>query len=412
MRGWISAAPNRALTLRRRLATVRRWRFSMPQPPLPPPAQPSRPKGVRAVKTKRADGTEATYWYCRVTGARLPDIADPGFAAAVAAARKAPQEKYADGTLGALLKAWRASQEWARTAESTKSSRDRYLGTIEVPGYATRQVVDLPPDKFRRLRADLLGVRDMIADERGVGAASVFAQAVASLFSWAVERGLMVASPMAKLRSLGGGHIPAWTEAHARHAMATWPESVRRAVVLNYFLGQRRGDLSTLRWDAYNPAAGIILLQPEKTRRKREAAGKGPLRLIVPSSLAWELRRWREEDPDGEFILTRRGGKPWTKGGLSMAVRKQIQRERTATGDPTWDTKRGLHGLRKLLAISLKESGSTDGEIGAAQGWDSDRTVRLYTDGADQEKMARAAIDRLEKAVSKGGKTGAKAADY
>ncbi|WP_421989137.1 hypothetical protein [Roseococcus sp.] len=39
------------------------------------------------------------------------------------------------------------------------------------------------------------------------------------------------------------------------------------------------------------------------------------------------------------------------------------------------------------------------------ENWDPDRTVRLYTEGADQEKMARAAIDRAEKVLSKAGKT-------
>lgn len=365
--------------------------------PSPPPSPTSRPRGVRAVRVRRADGTEATYWYCRHTGTRLPDIADPGFGAAVAQARRSPTPKFAEGTLGALLADWRRSQEWAATAEATKISRDRYLAAVEVPAYHTRQVVDLPPAEFRRLRADLLDLRDAIAAERGPGAGTVFGQAVASLFAWAVDRGRLAASPMTRLKALPGGHIPAWTEADARAAMNRWPEAIRRAVVVNFYLGQRRGDLTQLRWVDYAPAAGVITLQPEKTRRRREAAGKPALRLIVPSALAWELRRWRAEAGDAEFILTRPDGRQWSRGALSMAIRARLIAE-------GWPTKRGLHGLRKLLAQTLKETGSSDGEIGAAQGWDSPRTVRLYTEGADQEKMARAAIDRMEKAVAKTGK--------
>ncbi|NKE43422.1 tyrosine-type recombinase/integrase [Roseomonas frigidaquae] len=327
----------------------------------------------------------------------MPDINDPAFAAAVAAARHVPQARHADGTMGALLAQWRASQEWAVTAPATKASRDRYLDAVEGAAWQARQVVDLPPDGFRQLRAELLDLRDGIARVRGPGAATVFGQAVASLFAWAVDRGKMVASPLTRLRALEGGHIPAWTQADARKAMEKWPEPIRRAVTLNYHLGQRRGDLTMLRWDAYDPASGIITLQPEKTRRKREAAGKGPLRLVVSSALAWELRRWRDEAPAAEFILTRPDGRQWTRGALSMAIRKRLQAE-------GWPTKRGLHGLRKLLAQSYKEAGASDGEIGAAQGWDSARTIRLYTEGADQEKMARAALDRLENAVAKSGK--------
>ena len=358
---------------------------------------------MRAVRTRRADGTEATYWYCRLTGARLPDLTDPGFATALAAARAKPVPKWEGGTLGALLADWRRSQEWKVTAENTKSSRDRYLRAIEVPAYLGRQVVDLPPIGFRQLRADLLDLRDAIAEARGPGAGQVFGQAVASLFAWAVDRGRMAMSPLTRVKGLPGGHIPSWTEADALHAMKTWPEPVRRAVVVNYHLGQRRGDLTQLRWADYDAASGIILLQPEKTRRRREAAGKPPLRLVVTSSLAWELRRWREEAPDAEFILLRADGRPWTRGALSMAVRDRLQAEK-------WPTKRGLHGLRRLRAQTLKETGSSDGEIGAAQGWDSARTVRLYTEGADQEKMARAAVDRWQRSVAKTVKRGPKPA--
>lgn len=352
---------------------------------------------MRAVRTRRADGTEAVYWYCRLTGARLPDISDPGFAAAVARVRKGPGTRHLPGSLGELLGAWRASQEWTDTARATKDSRDRYLAAIEVPDYLTRQVVDLAPAAFRKLRADLLDMRDAIARDRGKGAAYVFGQAVASLFAWAVDRGRIAVSPMTRLKSLGGGHIPAWPEADAQHAMKSWPEPLRRAVVLNYHLGQRRGDLTQLRWTAYDAAAGVITLQPEKTRRKREAAGKPPLRLIVPKELAWELKQWRIEAPDAEFILTNGRGQGWTKGALSMAVHDQLKKA-------GWDTKRGLHGLRRLRAVKLYQAGVGLPGIGAAQGWDSERTTKMYTEGADQEAMARAALDHLQKSLSKGGK--------
>jgi len=333
-----------------------------------------------------------------MTGTRLPDIHDPAFADALARARRSPAPRWDAGSLGALLTDWRTSQEWHATAASTQASRDRYLAAIEIPAYLGRQAVDLQPPEFRQLRADLLDLRDAIARERGAGAAQVFGQAVASLFAWAVDRGRIAASPMTRIKTLPGGHIPAWTNADARKAMAEWPEPIRRAVVVNFCIGQRRGDLTMLRWSDYDAAAGVIRCQPEKTRKKREAAGREPLRLIVSSALAWELRRWRAESPDSEFILARPDGRPWTKGALSMAVRSRLQAE-------GWPTKRGLHGLRKLLAQTLRESGASDGEIGAAQGWDSDRTVRLYTAGADQERMARSAMSRMENALAKTGKT-------
>jgi integrase len=349
---------------------------------------------VRAVRARLADGTVATYWYCRLTGARLPDIADPGFADALAAARRLPGQTHAEGTLGALLIAWRRSQEWEQTAPSTKAGRNRYLAAIETPELLPRRVVDLPDAEFRKLRVDLLELRDAIATDRGRGAASVFGQAIGSLFAWAVARGRLVASPFTRTGTLDGGRIPPWTEADARHAMATWPEPERRAVVLNYHLGQRRGDLIGLRWKDYDVGAGVIRLQPRKTARRREAKGIGPLRLIVPAELAWELRRWRGDAGDDATILTRADGGAWSGGSLAMAISRRLRAE-------GWPTKRGLHGLRSLRAQSLAEHGASDHEIQAAQGWDSARSVRTYTAGADQERMARQAVDRLSKPLAK-----------
>lgn len=366
----------------------------MPETPSDKLSPPSRPRGVRAVKTRRADGTEAVYWYCRLTGTRLPDIEDPGFAAAVAAARKRQAPTHQAGTLGAMLEDWRGSQEYIATARATKIGRERYMKAIEAPLWAARQVVDISNAEFLRLRSDLLDLRDAIARQNGIGAASVFAASCAAMFSWAVERGRMIASPLAKLKSMGGGHIPPWTEDQAQHAMATWPEHLRRAVILAYHLGQRRGDLAALRWDAYQPARGIIMLQPEKTRRKREAKGREPLRIIVPKALAWHLTKWREEAPDATHILQDSTGKPWRKESLIAAICRQLARE-------GWDTKMGMHGLRKLRANQFAEAGVGDKGIMAAQGWDSTQQVRLYTQAADQEKMARAAVDLLEKKLAK-----------
>ncbi|MTA40976.1 MAG: tyrosine-type recombinase/integrase [Actinobacteria bacterium] len=349
---------------------------------------------MRAVRHRRADGTETLYWYCRLTGIRLPDIADPGFAAAVAAARHQPAARYAPGSLGELLADWRRSPEYRATAPNTQRNRERYLALLDAAEWSTRQVAGLEMEGVRQLRAELLTLRDMLADRRGAGAASVFGQTVATVFAWAVERGRMAFSPLAQLKGMRLGHIPPWTEAEARHAMEKWPEPLRRAVTLAYHIGQRRGDLAALRWEDYDVAAGRITLMPEKTARRRLARGLPPLRLPVPKALAWELRRWRLAEPGATHILTHSGGKPWSKTGLANAVWRQLVAE-------GWDTRKGLHGLRKLRTERLLEGGATHAETAAAQGWDSVAMVSLYGRGAEQESLARAGVARLEKRVSK-----------
>lgn len=377
----------------------------MPETPSPPPSPASRPRGVRAVQHRRPDGSTVTYWYCRLTGARLPDISDPGFAAAVARARQRPAPAHQAGTLGEMLADWRRSPAYRAAAASTQSSRDRYLAAIEAPEWAARRVVTLDMEGLRQLRADLLKLRDAIAGQNGVGAATVFGAHVQSLFTWAVEHGRLAWSPMTKLPALGGGRIPSWTEAEAQHAMKAWPEHLRRVVVLAYWIGQRKGDLVSLRWDTHHDEArGLIILQPEKTRRRREARGLPALRIPIPSPLRWELRKWRAQAPEATHILLSPQGKPWTKMALSHALRKQLRAE-------GWDTKKGLHGLRKRSAEVLAEAGASASQIGKARGWDTLSMVDLYTSGADQESMARGAVARVEKRLSKVGKSRRKAAE-
>ena len=344
---------------------------------------------MRAVRAKRADGTIATYWYCRLTNTRLPDPTDPAFPAALEAARRARAPRYAAGTLGAVLRDWRASREYAGQAISTRRARDRYLAAMDVDAWSARPIAGLT-------RAELLAVRDAIAQQRGIGAATVFGQALATVLAWAVDRGHLPYNPLARLRALPLGTLPTWTEAQARHAMTTWPEPIRRAVALAYYTGQRRGDLVGLTWTAYDAGGGFITLMPEKTRRRRERRGLAALRIVLEPAAIAELNAWRETRTS-THILTRQDGTPWSRSSLSNAIYRQLAAE-------GWNTRLGLHGLRKARAVRLVEEGATTSEVAASIGWTSLSHVELYTRAADQERLSRAAVKRLATPLAKGGK--------
>ncbi|MDB5377607.1 MAG: hypothetical protein JWR00_2053 [Rubritepida sp.] len=57
-----------------------------------------------------------------------------------------------------------------------------------------------------------------------------------------------------------------------------------------------------------------------------------------------------------------------------------------------------MHGLRKLAATRLAETGCSTSEIQSILGWKTLQMAELYTRSKDQEKLARAAIHRLETA--------------
>jgi integrase len=357
-----------------------------------PGSPPSRPKGVRAVRVRLADGQTAVYWYCRLTNTRLPAPDEPGFAAALAAARASREPKYADGSLGHIIAAWKRSQEYARLAERTKDTRGRYLRPLSADAWSARQAAGIT-------RAELLEMRDAIATAHGPSAANAFMDAASVVFGWALERGLLAVNPLARAKRLEGGHFLAWTDEEAQVAMTNFREHVRRAIVLAYHTGQRRGDLANLLWAAYDGRR--ITLMPEKTRRRREAKGQGPLRVPVHPELRRELAIWKTENEQREkpskHILTCSLGTPWGREALSMAVKAAVDKAKLRPG-------LNLHGFRKLAAVRLAEAGATTSEIAAAIGWDSLSHVELYTRSANQERLADAAVIRLSNALAKTGK--------
>jgi integrase len=59
---------------------------------------------------------------------------------------------------------------------------------------------------------------------------------------------------------------------------------------------------------------------------------------------------------------------------------------------PRWN----IHGLRKLAAANLAEAGCSAMEIAAITGHRTLQMVQFYAQSADQERMATAAIIRLQ----------------
>ena len=115
---------------------------------------------------------------------------------------------------------------------------------------------------------------------------------MSAIFSWARDRNWIEHSPMAGVRKLPGGSIATWTEVEARLAMRALPEPLRRAVVLAYHTGQRRGDLVRLPWTAYDG----------RTIRLRQQKTGAPLVLPVHPEL--RARSWRRGHATGPQPLS------------------------------------------------------------------------------------------------------------
>ncbi len=90
-------------------------------------------------------------------------------------------------------------------------------------------------------------------------------------------------------------------------------------------------------------------------------------------------------------ILTTTRGKPWLHAESLGSTMTHWLVANGAHG-------LGPHGLRKRFATDLAESGASASEIAAAGGWKSLAMVALYTQDAEQERLAGAAVVKLENA--------------
>jgi integrase len=311
----------------------------------------SLPDGFRVVRKKLADGTVKEYHY----PPRGP--------------RQSPSAP-AQGSVKSLLRSYQISPEYRGLSPITHLGYRRWIDVWD--GYGERQVTSIT-------RREVIMFRDAIARTGGNASANQFVRVTSAIMTWAMEREWIVASPAMRIRPLPIGTFPAWSEDQVSKALASFSEPFRRAVVLALHTGQRRADLVTMRWgDIQGPAIRVI-------QRKTKA----PLLIPLSPDLAKELAVWRGDSVGRNSILETARGLPWIPSYLSRHVGLEVARAGLPEG-------LNLHGLRKLAATRLANAGCSAHEIAAITGHRSLSMVAHYTASADQERMAKSAVLRLQ----------------
>lgn len=318
---------------------------------------PSPKARVRVVRRKLADGTVKEYRYA-------------------VAARPPRHHRFAPDSLGALIIAYRMSPEWLNLSTTTKSENSRYLAELE-------KLAEYPVDRLTRRM--IVTMRNGFAARGAPAAANRFAQVTKRLLGWAVEADWLAHSPAVRIKPLPGGHLATWTRDEADIAAAKLPEFLRRVVILARYSGQRRGDLVKMRWADYDGTT--LRVQQQKQKRPHDAP---PLRIPVHQILKVELDAWKR-GATSTHILTGKQGRPLAAHSLSTMMRRNL----AAIG---LRDELNNHGLRKLAATELAEAGCTAHEIAAVTGHKTLAMVQLYTAAVDQERLAGAAIVKLDDA--------------
>lgn len=313
---------------------------------------PKKSPAGRVVTRTLADGSTRTYHY----SAWAPK----------------PRAAPASGSIAALIRAFERSPEYASRAPATRTQYGIYLRPWEAMGHVAVAAVT---------RRTVLTLRDGIAAGRGHGAATAFGRVSSALFAWAVDRGWREHSPATRIRALPGGHLTAWTAAQADAAEKALPPHLARVVTLARYTGMRRGDLGALTWSAFDGAT---------LRVRQGKAGRSAPTMAIPChpNLLAALNGWKATRGDAVNVLLNGWGRPWRGQTMSSAMKRGME----AIGMPGLN----VHGLRKLAAASLADAGCSTHEIAAITGHRTLAMVELYTRSADQGRMARAAIVKLQ----------------
>jgi integrase len=236
---------------------------------------------------------------------------------------------------------------------------------------------DKPVGKLQRQHVEMIVAEK---HQTGPNAANNLLKVLKVLLSHAVDIGMIATSPATsikrfKIRSDG---YPPWTEDEIAQFEQRHPvgSKARLAFGLLLFTAQRVSDVITMGWQ--HVVSDAIKVKQEKT-------GTNLLIPIHPQLKAILAAAERK----GLLFLTTGRGTPFSRQVFTKWFRQQC--------DLAGIHDRSAHGLRKSAPIRLANAGCTAHEIAAITGHRSLREVEHYTRAADQERLARQAMARMER---------------
>lgn len=336
-----------------------------------------RMKYVKAYKDRHG---RMRYYYRREG---FPSVALPGepgdkvFAEAYAAAGgkepvQAKAERIAPGSMSALIAQYYLSPSYRELQDITKATYRNVLERFR-EAFGAVLVKDMTP-------ARLEAVLDALADKPG--ARQGLRKVLNIIFKLAVRREMIAVNPLAAFRlprkAMKG--FRAWTEADIAAFEAHWPEGSRErlALYLLLYTAQRRKDVVGM---------GRQHVRGDQIHVAQAKSG-GQTKLWIPLHDALEAELARVPKGQLTFLQTQYG-QPFSPAGFGNWFGDAAKE----AGLPEGCT---AHGLRKAAARRLAEAGCTPHQIMAITGHKNLSEVTLYTAAADQERLAREAIERTK----------------
>ena len=280
-----------------------------------------------------------------------------------------PRSTATGGTLASLVASYKRSEAYRHLRATTRQGYDSRMSQIE-RDHGHRAVAGLNRERIDEI------ILQPFADRPGSRLDVL--KKLRILIRHAIDLRWLQFDPSAGIRRPRGGEIRAWTEEEIVIFEAHWPPGSRQraAFALHLFTGQRRSDVHRMVWG--DIGQGRIRVATQKTGAKLLI----PLHRDLLAVLALTPRR-------GIAIVPTETGAERTVDGWSQFMRDAIG----ACGLPL-DCQ--PHGLRKAAGRRLAEAGCTAHEIMSILGHKTLAEAERYTREADQGRLARSAIGKLE----------------
>ncbi|NBC37322.1 tyrosine-type recombinase/integrase [Novosphingobium sp. FSY-8] len=296
--------------------------------------------------------------------ARLPDPSAPEFYASYAAYLAGRTKRAKAGpTVSSLIGEYLSSADLAGKATATQNLYRIQLAKAE-KAFGDFPVDDLHPHDVQR-----------VIDSEGWGGGTInaFTAAISTMYRWAKKRGKATVTPTDGIDKAKMGQHEPWPDDMLEAGLKADDATIRLAVRLLYYTGQRIGDVCKMRWGQVR--AGEVSFVQQKTK----------IELVFPlhSELATELDQTPKR---GIYILLTESGAPMQPARL----RDLIDAFTTGLG-----RKCVPHGLRKNAVNALLESGCTLHEVSSITG-QSIQMVEHYAARVNRRKLGTAAMLKFD----------------
>lgn len=276
------------------------------------------------------------------------------------------------GTFGYLVVSYYASTEFTENLKApTRTFYRRYLDPLKAK-WGKVLVSGLTQDV-------VIAYRTATFKAKGASAANKSLTALKSLLVWARANNKIPTNPAIDVKPIKRkveGWKP-WPDAALERFASKTTGAVRIAFMLALHTGQRRADVLTMKWSDITDG-GIAV-----TQSKTGAVLWIPLHPVLARELAEAKKATK-----GMTIVQREDGKPYTDSGFA-SVWNKAQHDFGCVGMP-------MHGLRKNATQALFEAGCTDKQVQAITGHETLEMLNLYGKGANQKRLAKQAMGRLE----------------